>query len=207
MSQKYICHRLPQIIIVLGPPGSGKGTQADLLRDACGMEHFSPGSMLRELAMAHKKYSPRVSRELAKMKQGKMVGHWLVYEMMFPKILSAVKAKRSVIIDGAIRTLPQAFGYFKFFREHSLLPYVHIVWLSVSKKEAVARMMARKRIDDNPKVLAQRFKVQGTEAQKPVLAYLKKHFTFTNVDGSGTVAQIHTRVVNALTEHNILRTI
>ena len=206
----------PPIIIVLGPPGSGKGTQAQRLKDRCNMSHLSPGALLRALKKKDpKKLPPKTRRELKKMEKGDMVGHWLVYDLMFPKIKKALKKGNGVIIDGAIRTLAQVEGYTEFFKKHDLLHRVIVVWIAVTKKEAVKRLKARKvkvngkwtkRDDDvNRKAMEHRFAVQGNVSQRPVLAALKKHVLVERIDGHGTINQIEKRIANRLVEKGALK--
>ncbi len=186
------------IIIILGPPGSGKGTQAKLLAQRCQIPHVSPGGLLRALEKKYEKQSPAVRLELRKMRKGQMVAHTLVYSMMFPKILEAVNTQHGIIIDGAIRTTAQARGYLAFFNTHNLLPSVQVVWLAAPKQELLARIAARKRIDDTAATIARRFKIQGAQAQKPVLAYLRKYVSVCIVDGSGSVQAVHKRMMKIL---------
>ncbi len=206
----------PPIIIVLGPPGSGKGTQAQRLKDRCNMSHLSPGALLRELKKKDpKKLPPKTRRELKKMERGDMVGHWLVYDLMFPKIKKALKKGNGVIIDGAIRTVEQVEGYTEFFEKNDLMNRVIVVYVHVAKVEAVKRLKARrikvngkwtKRDDDvNKKAMEHRFAVQGNAAQRPVLAALKKHVLVEKVDGHGTINQIEKRIANQLVKKGALK--
>ncbi len=206
----------PPIIIVLGPPGSGKGTQAQRLKDRCNMSHLSPGSLLRALKKKDPKTLPsKTQRELKKMEKGDMVGHWLVYDLMFPRIRKALKKGSGVIIDGAIRTVEQVEGYTEFFKDIGVLDRVVVLWIGVAKREAMKRLKGRtakadgtlivREDDTNREVMEHRFVVQGNKAQQPVLLALKKQVAVEKIDGIGTIDQVEKRIADRLAQKKILK--
>lgn len=206
----------PPIIIILGPPGSGKGTQAVRLTSHCNLEHLSPGALLRELQSGDQtKLSLQVQEELHKVDKGEMVSHWLVYDIMFPKILHALKKGEGVIIDGAIRTREQVDGYIDFFKKYNLIEDVTVIWIRVQKARAMARLARRKtkengvvirRHDDiNKRALQNRFAVQGTRAQKPVLTALARHVRVVAIDGNGSIDDTERILGETLVKEGIMR--
>ncbi len=100
----------PLIIILLGPPGSGKGTQADLLKQHYRIPHISIGDILRE----HVKNSTPLGKEAKEyMDQGKLVPDPLIIKMTFARIKD-LDCKKGYILDGFPRTMMQATA----FRDH-----------------------------------------------------------------------------------------
>ena len=206
----------PPIIIILGPPGSGKGTQAQRLTSRCAMTHLSPGALLRALKKRDPETLPQETKdELEKMERGEMVGHQLVYDLMFDRIEDALRGGYGVIIDGAIRTPEQVKGYTDFFDSIGVTKKVVVVWIGVEEEESIKRLTARKylvagewvrRDDDVDKeAMNNRFAIQGNAAQKPVLDLLVKKVHLEKIDGHGTIDEVEDRIASALVEMKVLK--
>jgi adenylate kinase len=177
----------------MGPPGSGKGTQAQLLARDFNYEHLSTGRMLRAMGESLGT-SPRERKEAQKIKKGRLVADWLVYSIAFPTIKKGLKNKQGIVLDGAIRRLSQAKGFAKFFTQEKLWPEVKIIWISLTDREALRRISGRKerRADDDPKIVKQRLLTQGTKAQKPILDFFhQKRGVVISIDGNRTVPQVY----------------
>ena len=108
---------MKKIIILLGVPGSGKGTQAKKIAERYGYRHISTGELLRTLE-SDPSASADDKAKLAEMKGGKLVSDELIYKLAFAEIKKNVQADTGVVLDGAIRSVAQAVGYQKFFMEH-----------------------------------------------------------------------------------------
>lgn len=195
----------PPIVIILGPPGAGKGTQAVNLAALCDFVHISPGELLRGLLKSFNRQSPAVKRELKKMQAGQMVRHALVFRLMFPRILAALKRGQGVLMDGAVRTLDQARGYHRFFKKYALGRHVTIVWIHISREESMRRLLARGRLDDTRATIARRLTVQGIRAHAPTLRFLRTHhYAVVTIDGRDTIARVMRRLSGELVRRGIL---
>ena len=75
---------MKKIIIFIGSPGSGKGTQAKRMVEKFGFTHISTGNLLRHLS-EHENLSKKVQNALVFMKKGHLVPDWLIYETVFPE--------------------------------------------------------------------------------------------------------------------------
>lgn len=94
----------PLILILLGPPGSGKGTQAAILKKKLGIAHVSTGEILRDHI---RKETPLGKQAALFMNQGQLVPDSLILDMLFKRI-ALPDCEKGYILDGFPRTIPQA---------------------------------------------------------------------------------------------------
>lgn len=123
------------IIILLGPPGSGKGTQAELLKHHFSIPHISTGDILRENI---KSGTPLGKEAKGFMDQGKLVPDELIVKMIFERIQSA-DCKKGYILDGFPRTLPQA----EIFKEHLGDKRPLVISFEISDESVIERLSQR----------------------------------------------------------------
>lgn len=97
----------PLIVIMLGPPGAGKGTQASLLTERLHLPHISTGDLLREHV---RKETALGKKAKAFMDKGELVPDLLILDMLFDRV-SQADCSRGYILDGFPRTLPQAEAF------------------------------------------------------------------------------------------------
>ncbi len=163
-----------QIIIMMGSPGSGKGTQAKKLGEILGYTQLSTGDLLRAI-LADPAADPKEKAEAEKSRQGILAADWLIYRLIFCEIERNLSEGRGVILDGAIRNLAQAQEFGRFFEEKNLWEKVKVVWIALSGEEALARLLKRQeaRPDDDPEIMKKRFVEQGNQAQKPILDFFR----------------------------------
>ncbi len=123
-------------LIFLGPPGTGKGTQAKLLHQQFHLPHVSTGDLLRE----HIQQSSELGK-LAKtyMNQGQLVPDPLILKMLFER-LSKSDCSKGYVLDGFPRTLPQARALQDYLKDKTI-PLV--INLSLSKKKILERLTKR----------------------------------------------------------------
>lgn len=173
-----------QIIIMMGPPGSGKGTQAKKLGAALGYAHLSTGDLLRAL-LSDPAADHREKAEAKKSRRGILAANWLIYRLIFREIEKNLNQGRGVILDGAIRNLVQAKEFGRFFEERGLWEKVKVVWIVLLEADARDRLLKRReaRPDDNPEIIKKRFAAQGNQAQKPILDFFRKKGALAEVDG------------------------
>ena len=219
---------MKKIIIFIGSPGSGKGTQAKRMVEKFGFTHISTGDLLRRLS-AHEKITVRVKKALDFMKKGHLVPDWLIYRVVFPeadKIL--MKRGGGIIFDGAIRNLKQARAFQKHFESLKLGGEILVLNIKISNKEAFDRLTKRRvcsrcdeiipwtsitaklkacpkcggklklRKDDNLAVIKKRIKVQGSYAQKPILDFYHKRKTLRIIDGMKSIDEVMLLVENEI---------
>ncbi len=185
------------IVVLFGPPGSGKGTQAGLLTGALGVPHISTGELLRAEAAAGTPLGRQVASMLA---AGELVPDELI-ERVLERRLRAPDAERGAILDGYPRTVPQARALDALLAASGRRVDV-VVALDVDFRTLIGRLERRAaeqhRPDDNPASIAERLS-EYHELTEPVLDhYRQQGVPVLVVDGSGDVDAVHRRIVEAL---------
>jgi len=175
-------------IILLGAPGSGKGTQAAFLIEKHGLTHLSTGDMLRaEIAAG----SDLGKQAKAIMENGQLVSDEIVIAMIAARL-----SDKGALFDGFPRTIAPAEALDKLLAGRGS-QIDTVIELQVGNEEIVQRMLARGRSDDNEATIRQRLAV--FEAQtKPLIDYYQKQGKLRSIDGSGELAAISARIEAAL---------
>jgi adenylate kinase len=128
----------PQNVVLIGPPGSGKGTQAELLRDRCGMVHYSTGEVFRD----HIARKTPVGLEVEEfVVSGRLVPDDVVIEVVNAFI--SEHAGRSLLFDGFPRTIPQAEGLDEVLDEHGLAVDL-VLLVDLADDDVVRRLTSRR---------------------------------------------------------------
>ena len=131
----------------MGPPGSGKGTQAKKIATKYNYAHISSGDLLRALSLQSELNA--VEKEaLEQMKAGNLVSDDLIYKLVFDKIESELASGKGVVLDGAIRNLDQVKGFESFFEKKNLVEEVLVIEVVLSDEESFNRLASR-RVCDN----------------------------------------------------------
>jgi adenylate kinase len=179
-------------LILLGAPGSGKGTQAAILAKALGIPAISTGEMLRQAVETGSELGLRVQNV---MKSGHLVDDETMAEVV-KKRLAREDARTGFILDGYPRTLVQADSLFQILAEAGaeLGAVVHI---EVPEAELVHRALSRKRADDREEVIRRRLNVYR-EQTEPLVQYYKERSLLQTVDGHATIEAVAAEIEAAL---------
>jgi adenylate kinase len=183
-------------IVLLGAPGSGKGTQATLLKNRLGVPHISTGELLRAAVTAG---TPLGMQAKSVMESGALVSDEIVLGMLEER-LGHADVQRGFILDGYPRNLAQARALDSLL-ERIKLPVDKALQLDVAEATLLARLAGRAkaegRTDDNPQTVANRLHVYQQQTA-PVIDFYLNHGTLVRVPGEGSVDQILERIIAAL---------
>jgi adenylate kinase len=179
-------------LILTGPPGSGKGTQAKRLVEKYGIPQISTGDILRE---AVKSGSEIGKRAKAIMDAGELVPDEVVIEIVRQR-LARPDCKSGCVLDGFPRTQGQAVALDGLLREQGREP-ARVVALVVADDELRRRILARGegRADDNEESVRKRLEVYKRDTE-PVLAHYAK--SVVRIDGLGSMDEITARITKAI---------
>lgn len=176
------------IVVFLGPPGSGKGTQAVLLAEKRGLQHLSTGDLLRE---ALKSGSLLGKKAASYMNEGELVPDALVSGLVGERI---VENSGDYLLDGYPRNVSQAKDLEKIVAQAGQ-DLAAVILLDVPAVELVHRLAGRGRTDDTPATVRQRLNVYLAETAPLIDFYEAKGILF-RVDGVGPIEDIHMRVMD-----------
>jgi adenylate kinase len=187
------------LIVFIGPPGAGKGTQAKRLLDYLGIGHLSTGELLREAKAAGSSLGQLASQY---MDQGRLVPDPLVVAMVEEK-LQDPKFAKGCLFDGFPRTLQQARSLDDaLVKRHTPLDLV--LELRADEDELVARMLRRasaeRRVDDNPQTIGHRMEVYRQQTA-PLLDYYRFKGNLTVIDAMGTPDEVFDRIKAAIEKY------
>lgn len=183
-------------VILLGPPGSGKGTQARLLASHLGVTHLSVGAVLRAEITGRSRLGVRIA---AKVAAGDLVPMADVLAVLDMPLTIATRSG-GWVLDGAPRTVDQAAALDGTLDAMGA-PADRVVALEVPDTEVRARLARRARVehraDDTEEVITHRLVVWAREGL-PVVAWYEQQERLTRVDGTGDVAIVARRVSDAI---------
>jgi adenylate kinase len=210
---------MEKIIVLIGAPGAGKGTQARLLQERTGMPQISTGDMFREM----KTLDTPLAREVqAIMTSGKLISDEITYRIVADRT-ARDDAKRGYILDGYPRTAVQAAQLEDLAKEQGF--EIKAIEVDVPREELMRRLTGRRscpvcgeiyniyskppkqdgvcdmhpnskldhRADDNEESVSMRLATYD-EQTKPLLDYYEKSGRLEKVDGTGDVEQIYSKI-------------
>lgn len=183
-------------IVILGAPGSGKGTQAALLAERFSVPAVSTGDMLREAVAAGNDLGRRVD---AVMARGDLVDDPTMREVMRSR-LQREDAGDGFILDGYPRTAAQARDLEEILKtmEDQLDA---VILLEVPVEEMVRRALARGREDDREEVVRRRQEVYD-EQTRPLIRYYEQRGALRPVDGDQSVPEVFAAILQLLGDRN-----
>ena len=177
-------------IILFGPPGAGKGTQAKLIEAHYNVSHLSTGEIFRTAIQKQTKLGKEIESILD---DGQLVPDETTVELVKEE-LHQVKYDPGYILDGFPRTVPQAEAFDAYLEEQQLKLNSFLL-LEVPEEELIKRILSRSdgRSDDNEEAVRKRLKVYHEETQ-PVIDYYDKQGLVQRVEGTGSINEIFTRI-------------
>jgi adenylate kinase len=183
-------------LILLGPPGAGKGTQAKFLIEAYGIPQLSTGDILRS-AIAAKTPMGLAAKEV--MDRGDLVGDSIVNGIVSER-LDAEDCKPGFVLDGFPRTIAQAEALDHMLADKKMTLNA-VVELTADTDELVKRVVNRAkesgRQDDNEEVVRKRLNVY-TEQTAPLVGYYGKKGLVKTIDGMAPVEDVTAAIKAAI---------
>ena len=174
-------------ILLLGPPGAGKGTQAALIANALHVPHISTGDMLRAARDAKTEVGQKAD---GYMSAGQLVPDDIIVAIIRER-LQQPDCRKGYLLDGFPRTIAQAEALDAMLDEQGT-PLNVVLELQVPEEELFQRLAGRGRADDTPEVIRQRL-VAYREQTEPLLAYYAQRNLIESIDGLGTIEEIFDR--------------
>ena len=165
------CQGCAMNVLLIGPPGSGKGTQGDRLAERLGLEHIAAGDLLRAEVTADTALGRRVTDY---MRRGDLVPDIVILSLLMPKVLAAAD-NQGYLLDGFPRSVEQAVEARKLAEQVGASPDA-VIYLDAPRDVLVARIVARAEIegrsDDNLETVTNRLRVFD-EATAPLVDYYR----------------------------------
>jgi len=213
-------------IILFGPPGVGKGTQAKLLTEEFGIPHVSTGDLLRA---AVKEQSPLGIKAKEFMAGGNLVPDEIMIALV-DEIIKSPMAKKGIILDGFPRTVAQAKALDSLLQAMGAV--LHVISLRTEHEEVIRRLSSRRmcrrcgrisslqqtdgrdltrcqtcggelyqREDDHPEMIRHRLEVYLKET-KPLKDFYRKSDRFSEINGMLAVPVVHNAILDLLLKNN-----
>jgi adenylate kinase len=177
-------------IVFLGPPGSGKGTQAQRLKDYLEIAHLSTGEMLRDA-----EDTPLGQQAASYMLAGQLVPDEVVVGIVAHR-LSEKDCAHGCLFDGFPRTVPQAEALDHMLAQRSM-PLDLVLALEVPKERLIERLLSRGRSDDDQDTIAERFR-QYESLTQPLLDYYRRRRILRQIDADATPDEVFARICAAV---------
>jgi adenylate kinase len=182
-------------VLIIGRPGSGKGTQAKMLSKRLGWTRLSTGDRIKQIRDGHEPFSPRVKELYDK---GAFLPDWFA-DYLLENGLLGLEPYVGVVLEGCGRTESQAEHFCEIISwlGRNLL----VINLEVSDDEVVRRMTERAKVehrpDSDPEALRQRLAIFDTQTA-PALEYFRKCGFVTDIDGAVSPEEVALAIEKAM---------
>lgn len=179
-------------VVFIGPPGSGKGTQAKLLQERLGVTYIGTGDMLRDEVQQGTELGQRVAPFLL---QGQLAPDSLVNAIVQERLRRPDRPRRFVM-DGYPRTLDQARSFDAFLREQQL-DLAAVIHFLIDDEEVVRRLGGRQRSDDSEHTVRHRLQVFRDTARE-LLGHYRQQSLLREVAAVNSVENLYQTIVGIL---------
>ena len=177
----------PVILVLLGPPGAGKGTQGERLARRIALDHVSTGDLFRDAVTAG---SPAGLRAESYLHSGQLVPDQVVLQVI-EEYLGDVRG-RDTCFDGFPRTPNQAEKLDELLKQFNL-SVTAVLYIDVPDHIALKRLLSRGRADDTEETARYRLQVYHEDTE-PLINYYREAGVLIEMDGTGGVESVARRV-------------
>ncbi len=183
-------------VLLIGPPGSGKGTQGERLARRLGLEHLAAGDLLRAEVEAQTELGARAA---GIMRRGELVPDDVIINLLLPRVLAAAN-NAGYLLDGFPRSVEQAHEARKLADRASAGPDA-VIYLHAPREELVRRLLARAQIegraDDNVATVQNRLRIFD-EATSPLIDLYRERGILHVVDADQGADEVTAEILAVL---------
>ena len=184
-------------VLLVAPPGAGKGTQAAKLAGHYGIANLSSGELLRREIAADSEIGRKA---IEYVRRGDLVPDDLIFQVLAEPLIEAARSG-GYVLDGFPRNLRQAEAAYRAARETPSIELEAVVHLDVPLEELTRRLLARGvqegRIDDAENVVIHRLEVFAADTE-PLLGFYRERGLVLDINGDQDVDQVFRAIVKAL---------
>ena len=180
-------------LIILGPQGSGKGTQAALLANKFNLAFLGSGDLLREVAKTDTPLGREVHQTINV--EGRHMRSEVISQIIKDKLQSLPK-EQGVILESYPRNLEQYKDFKNFWPSFGRGDY-QVLFIELTQEEAIKRMMLRKRFDDNEETIRKRLELFYSLTM-PMIIEMKKDGAVITINGAPSIEEVQEEILQKL---------
>lgn len=186
-------------IVIFGAPGSGKGTQGEMIAKKYELEHVSTGELLRNEIKAETELGKTANQYISK---GQLVPDGLMIDIL-DELIKSKKDIKGFIFDGFPRTAAQGVALDEKLEENGV-NITTVLCLDVEEEELIGRLLKRGelegRADDNRETIESRLKVYQQQTE-PLKEFYNKQGKLSVIEGSGSIDAIFNSIEKVIDNH------